>query len=633
MPRSYQPIELNTFVGGLITEASPLTFPQNASLDEQNFVINKDGSRSRRLGMDFEDGYVKINTNITDPTNLKVNSFRWSNAGGLGSKTIIVIQLNGTLQFFNSDQSALSAGLIYTYLYTNLPVINRFSFASVDGKLVVTTGDKNVDIYSYDTVAGTISRTSKRLLVRDLFGIEAITPDGTNLRVGSNISIRPQTSGPKQAPLQHIYNLRNQTWGITKPTFSGSDYPFDTIQNFMNNVTPPFYPSNSDSVIPSLYANTSTTAGSKTIIRFDGENCGASQFGNTYAPIGFFIIDALDRGLSRKTELTNMSITYPYTSTAINSPAVIASIPVDSTPGGANCVCEFAGRVWYAGFSGEVVGGDSTSPKLSSYVLFSQLVHDTSTIINCYQAADPTNKDSPDLVDTDGGFIRIQGAYNISGMVNLGSALLVFADNGVWSVTGGNSYGFSATNYKTSKLTNSGCISPGSIVVVEGSALYWSKDGIYSIAQNQYGDYVATNLAAKTIQKFYNSIPPTIAKNSEGVYDSYEKKVKWVYYNGYGLPSPPMELVLDTILGAFYKNKITPNSSSSGFPIVLKGVQVDPYRYSYVDNNVLIVNPSTGSTQQVMVGVNNVIVSTRTQVSGTKEVTYLILTDLGVPPA
>ena len=49
-------IEFNTFVKGLITEAGPLTYPEGASLDEANFVLNRDGSRQRRFGIQFEDG-------------------------------------------------------------------------------------------------------------------------------------------------------------------------------------------------------------------------------------------------------------------------------------------------------------------------------------------------------------------------------------------------------------------------------------------------------------------------------------------------------------------------------------------------------------------------------------------------
>ena len=55
--------DYNTFVRGIITEANALTYPENASIDEENFVLNKDGSRQRRLGMDFEADYT-LSANI-----------------------------------------------------------------------------------------------------------------------------------------------------------------------------------------------------------------------------------------------------------------------------------------------------------------------------------------------------------------------------------------------------------------------------------------------------------------------------------------------------------------------------------------------------------------------------------------
>jgi len=44
----------NTFVAGLITEAGPLTFPENSSKDELNCVLSRKGNRRRRLGVDYE---------------------------------------------------------------------------------------------------------------------------------------------------------------------------------------------------------------------------------------------------------------------------------------------------------------------------------------------------------------------------------------------------------------------------------------------------------------------------------------------------------------------------------------------------------------------------------------------------
>ena len=68
MPQSKTPVELTSFSKGLITEANPLTFPPDASVDEQNFVLNRNGTRSRRLGMDWEDGYTQVSTiyNLAD---------------------------------------------------------------------------------------------------------------------------------------------------------------------------------------------------------------------------------------------------------------------------------------------------------------------------------------------------------------------------------------------------------------------------------------------------------------------------------------------------------------------------------------------------------------------------------------
>ena len=64
MPQSNQTGEFNTFVGGLVTEASPLTFPENASIDEANFELDRNGSRSRRLGMDYEEGLTPFPNHV-----------------------------------------------------------------------------------------------------------------------------------------------------------------------------------------------------------------------------------------------------------------------------------------------------------------------------------------------------------------------------------------------------------------------------------------------------------------------------------------------------------------------------------------------------------------------------------------
>src|SRR5690606_41594461 len=109
----------------------------------------------------------------------------------------------------------------------------------------------------------------------------------------------------------------------------------------------------------------------------------------------------------------------------------------------------------------------------------------------------------PDLLDTDGGFIRIDGAYGIQRLINVSNALLILASNGVWMLQGGSDYGFKATNYLVSKISNYGCISPSTAVQVDKNVMFWSGDGFYLVSQNHFGVYVADNFSKSTIKSFY----------------------------------------------------------------------------------------------------------------------------------
>lgn len=175
MPRAIQPVEQNSFVSGLITEASPLTFPQNASLDEQNFVLYRDGHRERRLGFDLEDDHVVVDSGeqVGDGGSIVSSSFRWTNVGGDGQTTFIVVQIQNSLFFFDSSIRPLSAAQVASNTYTNLPSLVKFSYTVVDGMLVVVTGGKDVDVYTWD--GSVMSILSKRLFIRDLFGVTDIS--------------------------------------------------------------------------------------------------------------------------------------------------------------------------------------------------------------------------------------------------------------------------------------------------------------------------------------------------------------------------------------------------------------------------------------------------------------------------
>jgi len=604
MARKNQLVQFNTFVGGLVTEASPLTFPDNASRDERNFELLRNGSRRRRLGFDLEQGYSAQTTTSRIPSsnNLALRFHLWKNVGGVAGREYLVFQVGNTIKFYDASVSPLSDGLLDTFT-TNSTNDQLVSFTDVDGYLISAGGSQ---IYRYYiNNSGGIDRSTITLKIRDVFGIEAGYGSITDYGEDAYVSRRPSTAATK-----HYYNLRNQGWGI--PRLRSDNNTVQDPVTFFRSIAG-VNPSNADTVVQSLYANPDISS-DRISRRFMPRDLISNPInGNMHAPKGYFIINALGRGSSRRSAYVDLhsSNQYPLLD------YVSVTFPQDYTQGSATCVATYSGRVFYSGFSGEVVDGDSRSPNLSSYVLFSQLVNNQQDLGKCYQEGDPTSDESPDLVDTDGGFIKLSDAYNINSMVNIGKGLLVLAANGVWYITGGNDYGFTATSYLVNKVTEHGCVSPRSVVLVDGTVMYWSDDGIYHIKPNQYGDLEATNISAQNIQTLYGDIDSKLKLKVSGVYDSYEKKVRWLYDNEAFQARTVKELILDVTLGAFYLFEVARCTSVYRRPLI--PFEVPPYSLSTVQDNVFHV------ADQVTNGADNVYVDSQTRISGLREVMYLVI--------
>lgn len=569
-------MEVNRFVAGLVTDASPLTSPENSSYDEDNFVLNIDGSRSRRYGMDYEFNFSNIQTDIagSGEVAMGVTSYRWDNAGGDPSISILVIQLSNEIRFFNLDEAdiSISPRLFHTEVMPNAGLSMKASYAVVDGVLVVVNGSKEVYLFDYDVDANTISLQSRKLLIRDLFGVEDIY-EGIDIGRGQDMQTRPANY-----TFAHLYNLRNQSWGV--PRIRGNDEEFEdpvTIFNSANSV----WPSNTDTVTEALYADPNDTD-DRLIDRFFAEDLFKNPLGTSHAPMGYFIIDALDRGTSRLSQEANNRARHPQITVAVET------LPEDSTPGGPLCVTEFSGRIFYAGFPGKVLNGDSHSPKMSSYILFSKVVESISDITLCYQEGDPTSKQNPDIIDTDGGFLRVNGAYGIRKLINLGSSLMVIATNGVWRVFGGEDSGFTAGSYIIEKISDRGCSSIDSVVQIDSSVMFWGDDGIYHVTTNEFDSWVCNNISFGRIQKLYDSISTEDKSYAIGQYDSFERKARWLWNARSNSVSETRELILDLGLEAYYTNTINRFSENHDYPMVIGSYVALPYQVN--DNANLLVN-------------------------------------------
>lgn len=536
-----QHAEVNSFVRGLITEASPLNFPADASAAEENFELFRDGTRSRRLGMDFENslGFMPSGLTLDTVENAGISTFKWTEVAGRPELEFLVIQFNQKLFFYDLTEENLSIdGYVGEATLSSFPSNVRYSFTSIEGFLVVVAGVDVIGKVVYNP-NGTFTVSYDRILVRDLWGIQEQTAAYDN-----DLSYR----GPLDN--YHRYNLQNQSWGIPRKIKGGSVQ--DVAQAYANRYG--VAPSNSEQVWPGLQF---AAVGAND----PGSNPTEEVYLDLYEQVlgatpqsarGYFIIDALRRGQSRAEKVAANNAKYSQLV------GYSTAFPSDFTPGGASVVAEFAGRVFYSGFKGEVVGGDQRSPNYSNYIFFSQFVKSGLDIVKCYQEGDPTSRDTPEILDTDGGFVRISEAKNIIALLNLGASLIVIATNGVWLLQGGSDYGFSASNYKVSKISTFGGISLSSVVAEGDRAYFWADDAIYAILKDQFGDYNVSSITLTTIQKFYEEIPVAAKAKAFGVYDSSAKKIKWIY-NPDGVTSgieKTRELVFDIALSSFYLHTI-----------------------------------------------------------------------------
>ena len=605
MPKKSIKVEFKNFIKGLITEASPLNFPPEASSDEENFQLNRDGTRDRRLGLGYEQEAVLRALPITleellanDPV-----TFEWKNVASESGSVFLVIQTQQVLSFFDLEASSLSNdGYKGTITLSQFPANTEYSFASIDGRLVAVAGADTICVVEYNGSGFTASYQA--LQVRDLWGVETTGSEE------NDVAFRPTSLSNA-----HRYNLYNQSWGIPRKDSAGT--LTDPVSIYFNSLSK--YPSNSETVWPGLqFQPVSSTQQpfERVYPNLYEEVLGA----NINTARGYFIIDVLRRGASRAAVIASNKSKYPAMGMAT------FAAPTDYTSGGATVVAEFAGRVFYGGFGGAVTGGDKRSPDLNNYLLFSQLVKSAPDITRCYQEGDPTSRDSSDVVDTDGGFIRLSGVDKIISLINLSSHLIVIATNGVWSVTGGSDFGFSATNFKTQRISNFGSLGTRCVVEDSSRVLYWSEDGIYVVGRDQLGDYVAQNITQETIQTFYENISNTAKEKAIGIYDSVGKKIRWIYREGtlFGPDSITKELVLDLTINAFYVNRIM--NLPTNRAALVSGFKSTPFQ-SGTGNTLVVVG-----NEQVDAGPEVVVVPNTGREAGLQTTRYLVVTLISGDP-
>ena len=542
MPVSAGTKNYYSFVKGLITEASPLVYPENSAVSVDNFLLNRDGSIQRRLGMDYEPTYALKSSGLpASAFNTSAVTFNiWNNVDNKPTLKFGVVQIGAYLWFVDMFKEVLSTNFKNSgnSLETGGIGDHRVNITSINGYLIVTSPEFKPFYLKYDEATDVVSKQEIAFSIRDLFGID----DG--LAVNDR---------PTNLTDDHKYNLLNQGWGLTEIN------AFKASQGV--------YPSNSD--IQSLGKDADDVFDPTLMIKQD--------FGNSPAPKGRTIINAFSRGSSRQQQAdvfivaNNPAAEFGFNYTFEDDTNYFISLDAsnfatlleDLEESRISVSAAYSGRVFYSGVQSVVTNPDPKSPDYTGFIFFTKLISSVKDLGECYQEADPTSEQISDLIASDGGFIQIPDAANIFKLVPTDRSLLVLAENGVWEITGDTDSGFSALGYQVNKVGSIGALSPTSIVEVEGTVVFFAEGGIYTLAYDQQSGYLRPqNISASTIQTFYSAIPSVARKFAKGSFDPETRRISWMYSDDAGYTGVTdkynynRELIFDTLLQAFYTNTI-----------------------------------------------------------------------------
>jgi hypothetical protein len=598
--------QINSFVKGLITEASPLTYPENSSLDEDNFELLNNGSRKRRLGIDYETGYTYNATGIA--TNLlagsRVSVHYWPFPGGSTTVSLAVIRIQDKLYFINLLAASPSSALLTSASIASLNT-SDIQTAVVNGNFIITTWEftRQVIALSWNPTTNLLNTiTYPYIQIRDFYGVY------------ENIENDFRPIGPAITDT-HNYNLQNQGWGFKMLSTCGA--AISAIQCTYNTADPRLtaiadpnpqrYPSNADKI---SYGKTGNAA-SATFDQYDPLVMFKNSLDSSYVSRGHFIIGYASRNADRLAKATG-----------------ITTLPADTESGTILCVASYAGRAFYSGIVSKITNGDLNSPNYSGYIFFSQVATSKDKLDKCYQENDPTSPEINDILDTDGGTIHIPEASRIVRMVPVGQSLLVFAENGVWEIYG-DTGGFTATSYQVSKVNSFGTLSANSTVEVSGSVFYWAKSGIYVLSPDPTsGRFTTQSISLNTIQTLYNTIPSLGKQFAKVIYDESKNTIRWLYNDSstYSetnyINTYTKQLNLDLTLQAFSKYSFSNlDVTEFNLPRICGFVKI-PNNATTTFNYGIVAGADT-----VIAGADTVIITS--DVSTSRESSYRYLTMKG----
>lgn len=413
-----------------------------------------------------------------------------------------------------------------------------------------------------------------------------ITADEYHSFTGLTKSLGLEPFSAKHHP--HIYNLWNQGWGEKRMVSGNTTTLIDPIDYF--HIEASKLPAAGDTVASALYPNSSHQA-NRTAKRFHPGDLLANPLGSTQAPAGRYIIDALDRGIGRRDAFLK------DLKEKGSSRQEDYDMSFENTFKGATTVSSYAGRVWFAGFTQDSPG--STIP-LSNKILYGQVSDDN--ILNCYQATDPTSPEEYALVDTDGGYVSIDGIDEVQRLVATDTSLLVFASNGVWVIAGTDGNSFTPTSSMVAKITSKGAVNAQSVVQVDSDVFYWAEDGLYRLVSEGFAAFKLEAVTKPAINELILELRKEDFIGMSGAYDARAEKLVWII-DGSQTDNERRELTFNLSFGSFTINTYYKEDIAGTTKEVLAIVDTPQFINSVVTDNIVAGkdNVVTGAGDNVVV--------------------------------
>lgn len=646
---------------GLNTEAPLINFPDGYTTDEQNYELTVRGERRRRLGLGLESNGVTLS--IADyAVGDAIRVFDWENVAGIPTINMEVMQVGYLLYIFDDSSPTSTTRRSVSIDLRPFKAVNA-TFAQVStwpleaafGRGHLFLFGKYVDpmYIEYNPEEDSFTVEQINIRERDFEGIE----DGITNEVQPTVPLASHTYNLKNRGwtdelIDSYYTDQSLQpskamipWlGLRRALTSANAYDDDGIRSFDpaklaaeyfqdasapsgHFIKNPFdtitSPNSTGGLSITTWTISSTTGtGSKTItVTTDGAHglsvsddvtisgqgsavlTGYGSFGEPYI-VGWNFNGTYEVTATPDTD--EFTFTLPafsmgdvfqdwweqYASLGTASGGAVQNGSGNVTDFRPKAGAFFAGRIWYGGID---------TARLTGRIYFSQVIENDSQYAKCYQVADPTDERISDLVPSDGGVIVIPEASNVLKLLPYNSSLLVFASNGVWEIGPGDLGYFAATSYSVRKISDSGAVSPGSVVLLDNLPVYWGVTDIYGISPNQQTGFLqTTNLSEKVINTFYNQIPLNKKRECVGVFDDLSKKIIWLYASSDDIDSHTYDkaLIFDSRLGAFvpFQFGYTDDGYLTGIFILKEAREISKVKYLGVVGGDLYIAEANNST-------------------------------------